>query len=57
MPEVHFIGTINNIYGLNNNIISLTWSIVPGNADWFLQKGLKNKKNLKFIIFNVFIVF
>lgn len=39
MPEVHFIGTIENAYGLNSEMISITWSIVPGNADWFLQKG------------------
>lgn len=54
MPEVHFIGTIEKGDGLSCDMISVTWSIIPGmlmrcyevkylgNQDWYLQKGNEN---------------
>jgi hypothetical protein len=30
MPEVHFIGTIETACGMYADMVSLTWSIIPG---------------------------
>mmetsp|Transcript_5209 Transcript_5209/g.8578 ORF Transcript_5209/g.8578 Transcript_5209/m.8578 type:complete len:194 (+) Transcript_5209:122-703(+) len=40
MPEVHFIGSIDSVRGgAADDELCVTWALVPGNEEWYIQKG------------------